>query len=320
MYLYRCIRDDILSGEIKAGEKLPSKRSFAENLGISVITVENAYAQLISEGYIYSLPKKGFFAAEIESGTAAEEAAVAPVLLPDTPQYFADFSSNRTDPENFPFTTWAKLMRENISEKSAELMINAPCGGVPALRQAIAAHLHAFRGIDADPNHIIVGAGTEYLYGLLIQLLGFDKTYALEDPGYKKVGQIFESHGVQYVYTPMDADGVDSMVFDEIDTGVSGRMAQVVGEKMCMIACNRQVLCVTHLPQIAALGNAHFLVEKRTDEVRTETLVIRLDDAGRVRELSRLVGGAEDSASSLSHAAHMLEEAVQTRRSVQNRV
>lgn len=208
MYLYRCIRDDILSGEIKAGEKLPSKRSFAENLGISVITVENAYAQLISEGYIYSLPKKGFFAAEIESGTAAEKAAVAPVLLPDTPQYFADFSSNRTDPENFPFTTWAKLMRENISEKSAELMINAPCGGVPALRQAIAAHLHAFRGIDADPNHIIVGAGTEYLYGLLIQLLGFDKTYALEDPGYKKVGQIFESHGVQYVYTPMDADGV----------------------------------------------------------------------------------------------------------------
>ena len=117
----------------------------------------------------------------------------------------------------------------------------------------------------------------------------------------------------------MDAEGVDSMVFDEIDTGVSGRMAQVVGEKMCMIACNRQVLCVTHLPQIAALGNAHFLVEKRTDEVRTETLVIRLDDAGRVKELSRLVGGAEDSASSLSHAAHMLENAAQTRRNVQNR-
>ncbi len=111
----------------------------------------------------------------------------------------------------------------------------------------------------------------------------------------------------------MDAGGVDSMVFDEIDTGVSGRMAQVVGEKMCMIARSHQVLCVTHLPQIAALGDAHFLVEKRTDGERTQTLVRRLDDDGRIRELSRLVGGAEDSASSLSHAAHMLEDAATVR-------
>lgn len=111
----------------------------------------------------------------------------------------------------------------------------------------------------------------------------------------------------------MDAGGVDSMVFDEIDTGVSGRMAQVVGEKMCMIARSHQVLCVTHLPQIAALGDVHFLVEKRTDGERTQTLVRRLDDDGRIRELSRLVGGAEDSASSLSHAAHMLEDAATVR-------
>jgi len=115
----------------------------------------------------------------------------------------------------------------------------------------------------------------------------------------------------------MDVDGVDSMVFDEIDTGVSGRMAQVVGEKMCRIACNRQVLCVTHLPQIAALGNAHYLVEKRSDDNRTETLVRQLDDAGRTRELSRLVGGAEDSESSLSHAAHMLRDAGEIRARIQ---
>ena len=215
MHLYKCIRDDIVSGEIKAGEKLPSKRSLAENLGISVITVENAYAQLISEGYLYSQPKKGFYAAEIEKRAAREKTAMKPVMLPDVPSYFADFASNRTDPENFPFTTWAKLMREIISEKSAELMINAPCGGVPSLRQAIAAHLRAFRGMDADPNHIIVGAGTEYLYGLLIQLLGFDKTYALEDPGYRKVGQIFESHGVRYVYTLMDDEGVEPRALSE---------------------------------------------------------------------------------------------------------
>ena len=110
----------------------------------------------------------------------------------------------------------------------------------------------------------------------------------------------------------VDAEGVDAMIFDEIDTGVSGRMAQVVGEKMCLIARTRQVLSITHLPQIAALGDAHFLVEKIAGEDRTDTHVRLLDDNGRVHELSRLVGGAaEDSESSLSHAAHMLREAVE---------
>jgi len=107
----------------------------------------------------------------------------------------------------------------------------------------------------------------------------------------------------------LNAGGVDSMVFDEIDTGVSGRMAQVVGEKMRNIALKKQVLCVTHLPQIAALGDAHFRVEKHTTDERTQTNVVRLDDDGRIHELSRLVGGADDSESSLSHARHMLEEA-----------
>lgn len=105
----------------------------------------------------------------------------------------------------------------------------------------------------------------------------------------------------------MDHDGVDSMVFDEIDTGVSGRMAQVVGEKMRAIARKKQVLCVTHLPQIAALGDAHYLVEKSTDGMRTQTNVVRLNDEGRVHEISRLIGGGQDSPSSLNHARHMLE-------------
>ena len=107
----------------------------------------------------------------------------------------------------------------------------------------------------------------------------------------------------------VDTEGVDAMIFDEIDTGVSGRMAQVVGEKMCLIAKRRQVLSVTHLPQIAALGDAHFMVEKVAGEDRTDTHVRLLDEEGRIHELSRLVGGAEDSESSLSHAAHMLKEA-----------
>ena len=209
MYLYKCIREDILTGKITPGTKLPSKRSFAENLGVSVITVENAYAQLVSEGYVYALPKKGFFAANLEKSTAPQKKESPRTQMPVPPKYFADFSSSRTDPQNFPFATWAKLMREIISEKSAELMVNAPCGGVFELRCAIAEHLREFRGIDADPNCIVVGAGTEYLYGLLIQLLGFDKVYALEDPGYRKIAQVYESYGVQYRFTPMDKEGID---------------------------------------------------------------------------------------------------------------
>ena len=107
----------------------------------------------------------------------------------------------------------------------------------------------------------------------------------------------------------LDRGGVESMVFDEIDTGVSGRMAQVVGEKMRSIAGSKQVLCVTHLPQIAALGDCQFLVEKTTDGERTRTAVVRLDEKGRVREIARLVGGAEESESSLAHARNMLKVA-----------
>ncbi len=104
-------------------------------------------------------------------------------------------------------------------------------------------------------------------------------------------------------------DGVDTMIFDEIDTGVSGRMAQTVGEKMCMLGKNRQVICVTHLAQIAALGDASYMVEKTTDGEITRSGVVKLDEEGRVRELARLVGGADGSESGLTHARNMLQAA-----------
>jgi len=103
--------------------------------------------------------------------------------------------------------------------------------------------------------------------------------------------------------------GAGTMVFDEIDTGVSGRMAQAVGEKMARIGFGKQVICVTHLPQIAAIGDRQYLVEKNEENGRTETNVRLLDDEGRVLELSRLVGGAEDEGSALEHARSMLRQA-----------
>ena len=104
--------------------------------------------------------------------------------------------------------------------------------------------------------------------------------------------------------------GVGTMVFDEIDTGISGRMAQVVAEKMAVIARNRQVICVTHLPQIAAMAAHQFLVEKRVEEGRTNTSVRCLPAQERIAEVARMLGGADGSEdSAMSHAAHMLEVA-----------
>ena len=107
----------------------------------------------------------------------------------------------------------------------------------------------------------------------------------------------------------VDADEIGTFIFDEIDTGVSGRMAQAVGEKMARIGFGKQVICVTHLPQIAAIGDRQYLVEKREEGGRTETNVRLLDDNGRAAELSRLVGGADEDGRALEHARSMLRQA-----------
>ena len=123
-HLYKCIKNDIVNGTLSADTKLPSKRSFAKNLGVSPITVENAYAQLLSEGYIYSVAKKGYYVADFSPEFTTRPApAEEPAALQETrPQYFADFSSNQTRPDHFPFSVWAKLMRETLQERNAELM------------------------------------------------------------------------------------------------------------------------------------------------------------------------------------------------------
>ncbi|MDF2513486.1 MAG: transcriptional regulator with domain and aminotransferase domain, partial [Herbinix sp.] len=209
-HLYKCIKNDILQGVLEPGDRLPSKRSFAKHLNISTITIENSYAQLLAEGYIYSIAKKGYFVADIINSLKSSAAASQPKLAHNANKlaYYVDFLSNQTNPANFPFSIWAKLMREVISEKSEELMMNSPSGGIQELRVAIAEHLKAFRGMKVSPQQIVVGAGTEYLYGLLIQLLGHDKVYAVEDPGYQKVAQIYRSNHVSCCYVPMDKQGI----------------------------------------------------------------------------------------------------------------
>ncbi len=174
-YVYRCIKKDIISGVLAPGEKLPSKRSFARNNGISTITIQNAYDQLISEGYVYTIPKTGYYVADIEGMAAVSAKADVSydIRIPENDgDYIYDLSDNGMNPVNFPFSVWARVSRDVIANRERELMQIAPAGGVKLLREAIAEHLQSFRGMLVDPDQIVIGAGTEYLYGVLIQLLG----------------------------------------------------------------------------------------------------------------------------------------------------
>lgn len=210
-HLYQCVKNDILFGELAVGTKLPSKRSFAKNLGVSNITVENAYAQLQAEGYIYSIPKKGFYVREISDHMHLETPAVAQAFPQDVShrKYVADFVSNRINPGQFPFSVWSKLLRETLLNRHEELLETPPWGGILELRRAISGHLKEFRNMEVSPEQIIIGAGTEYLYGLLIQLLGRDKIYAVENPGYHKIAKIYEGNGVGVRFIPVDKTGMD---------------------------------------------------------------------------------------------------------------
>lgn len=203
--LYRCIREDILSGSLAPGEKLPSKRALAENLEVSKITVETAYSQLLAEGYIRSREKVGYFVEAVERPEApGQDKRSQPVPEAETP--LLDLTTNGT--EQFPFSVWSRLQREVMLDYGEALLRPLPNRGIPELRKAIAEHLAAFRGMRVSPENILIGAGTDFLYNLLIQLLGREKTYAVEEPGYGKIRKIYAAGGVACVSAPMDGLGV----------------------------------------------------------------------------------------------------------------
>ena len=208
--LYLLLRGDILSGRLPAGTRLPSRRSLSKNLGVSVVTVETAYSRLMDEGFVFSEAKRGYYVSDfsLQSPQVREQRAVR--IAPQEPGRpdLITLSSNRARVGSFPFTVWARLLRETINEVGEDLLFPSPCGGIEQLREAIAAHLISFRGMTVEPAQIIVGAGTEYLYGLLIQLLGRERIYCLEDPGYQKPAQIYLSNGAACRWAAMDGYGI----------------------------------------------------------------------------------------------------------------
>ena len=222
--LYRCIRDDILSGRLQPGERLPSKRALATNLEVSKITVEGAYEQLLSEGFICSVEKVGYFVEKTEPGFCDQK-----FLPPESPKSTAATTQSLQKNHNpvidltanfsarFPFSVWSRLQREVMLDLGEKLLSPVPNQGLPELRSAISRQLRAFRGMEVDPENILIGAGTDFLYNLLIQLLGRDKVYAVEEPGYSKIRLIYAAGGVSCLDAPMDKQGVRPEALDHAD-------------------------------------------------------------------------------------------------------
>ena len=214
-YLYQCIREDIIAGRLAPGERLPSKRTLAQHLSIGVITVTNAYAQLLTEGYIRSVEKKGYFIADVSSYRVPQKASPEVAKAKTEPDYFADFKANRISLQNFPMATWTHLMRETLSISKNELWQTVPWNGLAILRTAIADYLRSNRAMHVDPEQIVIGAGTEYLYSRLLQLFGPATTIAIEEPGYKKFGEISQSFGNPWKYVPIDDEGMKIDLLEE---------------------------------------------------------------------------------------------------------
>ncbi len=203
LQLYRWLRDDIVQGIYLIHTKLPSKRVMADNTGVSTITVEHAYALLCEEGYIESRERSGYFVIfRADDGFAsAAETRPHPVAAE---YHHADAHGE------FPFSVLAKTMRSVISNLGESILDRSPGSGCAELRDAIQKYLARNRGILADRDQIIVGSGSEYLYSLIVELLGRDMVYAIESPSYKKIEQVYRASDVHYEKLPLGKDGIDS--------------------------------------------------------------------------------------------------------------
>ena len=227
-YIYQQIRDDIVAGRIAAGEHLPSKRAFASHLGISVITIENAYSQLLAEGYICSKPRRGYYACELPEAPVLASAETeldrdsAPAGLNahdagEQPEQFAALSPSALEAARL----WQSALRATLtSEDEREIFSPAPAQGTARLRYALAHHLRGTRGMSVNPDNIVIGAGAQLLDTMLVQLLGTDKMYAVEDPGYLRLTRIYQAMGCKVRHIPLDGEGVDLSALQKTGTDV----------------------------------------------------------------------------------------------------
>jgi len=208
LQLYKQVKDDIINGVYGYGSKLPSKRLTASETGVSTVTVEHAYGLLCDEGYIESRERSGYIVIfRQEDGFMSSSEVVDTDIFTGIPHSEED--------QSVSFPTMAKTMRKAISEYGSELFERSPNEGCLKLRENIRHYLERSRGIKADISQIIVGSGSEYLYGLIADLLGREMIYGIESPSYKKIEQVYRISGVKYEMLPLSADGINSAVLNE---------------------------------------------------------------------------------------------------------
>lgn len=207
MQLYEQLRKDIIGGVWSFGAKLPSKRLLGEETGVSVITVEHAYAILCSEGYIEARQRSGYFVCYREGDllSAVESPRRAPVHPPR-------LHSGKSE---FPYTVLAKTMRRVLADYGEQILEKSPNQGCAELRSAIAAYLARSNGIQVRPEQIIIGAGAEYLYGLIVQLMGKDRVFGLEDPSYEKIHKVYEANGAVCDLLKLGQEGIASAALEK---------------------------------------------------------------------------------------------------------
>lgn len=199
LQLYEQLRRDIISGIFPYGTKLPSKRLLAEETGVSVITVEHAYAILDDEGYIQGRQRSGYYVIYREND-----------FLSTAPAVRVSRRAAHSAKSQFPYSVLAKTMRKVLSDYGESILVKSPNHGCAELRCAIADYLARSSGIRVRPEQIIIGSGAEYLYSLIAQLLGKDRIFALEDPSYDKIRRVYEASGIQCDLLKLGQDGIRS--------------------------------------------------------------------------------------------------------------
>lgn len=220
IYLY--IRQEIRSGALKREQKLPSTRLLANHLQISRNTVDLAYGQLLSEGYIESIPKRGYFVCKVNDlmelqGTKQRK---KPLKVDEQKSYPYDFSPFAVDINQFPVATWRKLSRECMNYDNNDLFLLGERQGDSSFRQAIQQYLHDSRGVNCTKEQIIIGAGADYLLQLLAQLLPEKSKIAMENPTYRQAYLIFSGLGFPIDAISLTNTGMDLNLLEKSDCNI----------------------------------------------------------------------------------------------------
>lgn len=212
MELYNYIKDAIIDGKMEPNEKLPSKRRMAEYLNISLNTVMEAYNLLLDEGFIVSVPKKGYFVVPFDLSIKNEKSDTK--LLDEDKKMKYDLRTNNIDSKHFPFYTFYKISKNILY--SEDIMEKSPSFGNIKLRNTIKKYLYETRGINVNPANIIIGSGIEYLLTNLIDILD-SRSYAIENPGYNKIKKLIQNNNKKVELLPLDNEGV---VIDNIESDI----------------------------------------------------------------------------------------------------